>query len=149
MPSVTRFLALALFIIPAIFIGCAHSGNTTGSGLASFQGSWLPVTAELGGKPFPEQVRKTISLRVEGDKYIVTVGPAVDKGTLHADPAAHPQALDIVGTDGPNKGRTILAIFEHQGDMVRICYDLSGGARPSEFVSKEGTQLFLVSYKKQ
>ncbi len=132
-----------------VFAGCAHSGATTGTDLDQLQGSWLPVTAELAGKPFPEQVRKTISLTVEGDAYRVTVGPAVDKGTLHADRSATPHTLDIVGTEGPNKGKTIPAIFERQGDTVRICYDLSGGSRPTVFVSKEGTQLFLVTYKKQ
>src|SRR4051794_40819519 len=34
--------------------------------------------------------------------------------------------MDITGTSGPNKGKTILAIYEQKGDTLRICYDLSG-----------------------
>jgi len=32
---------------------------------------------------------------------------------------------------------------------LRICYDLSGKSHPEEFKTKEGTQLYLVTYKLQ
>jgi hypothetical protein len=35
------------------------------------------------------------------------------------------------------------------GDTLRVCYDLSGKSRPTEFKTKEGTRLFLVTYKRQ
>ena len=46
------------------------------------QGTWKPVTAELAGKPFPDEVLKTMKLVLEGGKYIVTVGEARDEGTV-------------------------------------------------------------------
>ena len=64
------------------------------------------------------------------------------------NPSAKPKALDITGTEGPNKGKTILAIYERNGDTLRICYDLSGKSRPAEFKTTAGTQLFLVEYKR-
>jgi hypothetical protein len=39
------------------------------SDVATIQGTWLPSTAELGGKMFPDEVRKTIKLVVKDDKY--------------------------------------------------------------------------------
>jgi uncharacterized protein (TIGR03067 family) len=86
---------------------------------------------------------------IEGDKYTVTVGQAVDRGTVKLMPSATPRAMDITGTDGPNKGKTFLAIYERKGDTLRICYDLSGKKRPTEFKTAAGTQLFLVEYKRQ
>ena len=115
----------------------------------TIQGTWLPSTAELGGKMFPDEVRKTIKLVVKDDKYTVTVGKQVDQGTVKLNSAAKPKELDITGTDGPNKGKTILAIYERDGDTLRVCYDLSGKNRPKEFKTKEGTQLFLVTYKRE
>jgi uncharacterized protein (TIGR03067 family) len=115
----------------------------------SLQGTWLPSTAELSGKLFPDEVRKTITLVVKDDKYTVTVGKEVDQGTVKLNPAAKPKEMDITGTDGPNKGKTILAIYERDGDTLRVCYDLSGKNRPTEFKTKEGTQLFLVTYKRE
>jgi uncharacterized protein (TIGR03067 family) len=57
--------------------------------------------------------------------------------------------MDIQGTEGPNKGRKIPAIYEVSDGTLRICYDLSGKARPKEFKSEPNTQLFLVEYKRE
>ena len=115
----------------------------------AIQGTWLPETAELGGKMFPDEVRKTIKLVVKDGKYTVTVGEKVDKGTVKLNPSAKPRELDITGTDGPNKGKTFPAIYERDGDTLRVCYDLSGKTRPTEFKTREGTKLFLVTYKRE
>jgi uncharacterized protein (TIGR03067 family) len=115
----------------------------------SIDGTWLPSAAELSGEKFPDEVLKTIKLIVGEGKYTVTVGEGVDKGTVKLDPSAKPKALDITGTEGPNKGKTILAIYEPSGDTLRVCYDLSGKARPGEFKTEKGTLLFLVTYDRQ
>src|ERR1700722_17674854 len=112
------------------------------------QGTWLPTAAELGENPFDEATLKAMKLVIEGDKYTVTVGKAIDKGTTKIDPAAKPKTMDVIGAEGPNKGKTFLAIYELNGDTLRVCYDLSGKGRPTEFKSTEGTQLFLVTYKR-
>ncbi|MES1245799.1 MAG: TIGR03067 domain-containing protein [Acidobacteriota bacterium] len=116
---------------------------------SSLDGTWLPVTAELGGRMFPDEVRKTIRLVIEGDRYTVTVGNEVDQGTVRTNPAAMPKEIDVTGTSGPNQGRTIPAIYGRDGDRLRVCYDLSGKSRPTEFKAEEGTQLFLVTYERE
>jgi uncharacterized protein (TIGR03067 family) len=113
------------------------------------QGTWLVAAAELGGKPFPDEVRKSIKLTLKDDTYTVTVGKNPDRGTVKLDPSAKPKAMDVTGTDGPNKGKTIPAIYELDGDTLKICYDLSGKSRPTEFKTAEGTQMFLVTYKRE
>jgi uncharacterized protein (TIGR03067 family) len=135
-------LALVLTFSLAARSDDAKDGKTV-------EGTWLPSTAELAGKMFPDEVRKTIKLVVKDDKYTVTIGKDVDQGTVKLNSTAKPKELDITGTDGPNKGKTILAIYERDGDTLRICYDLSGKNRPTEFKTKEGTQLFLVTYKRE
>jgi uncharacterized protein (TIGR03067 family) len=113
------------------------------------QGSWKPVTAELAGKPFPDEVLKVMKLVVTDGKYTVTVGEQTDEGTVKLDVAKSPRAMDIVGTKGPNQGKTIPAIYELTATTLRVCYDLSGKARPREFKTQADTQLFLVEYKRQ
>jgi uncharacterized protein (TIGR03067 family) len=115
----------------------------------TIDGTWLPEKAELAGKPFPEAYRKTMKLVVKDGKYTVTLGKTTDIGTVKLKASSKPKEIDIVGTEGPNKGKTILAIYERDGDTLRICYDLSGKSRPKEFKTKEETQLFLVTYKRQ
>ena len=134
-------LAAVLSFSPAARSGDAKDGDTV-------QGAWLPAEAELAGKPFPDAIRK-IKLVLKDDKYTVTVGEQVDQGTIKLNRTAQPKEMDITGAEGPNKGKTILAIYERDGDMLRICYDLSGKSRPTEFKTREGTQLFLVTYRRQ
>ncbi len=112
------------------------------------QGAWLPTAAELAENPFDEATLKSMKLVIDGDKYTVTVGKAIDKGTTKIDPAAKPKTMDIIGAEGPNKGKTFLAIYELNGDTLRVCYDLSGKARPSEFKTEKGKLLFLATYKR-
>lgn len=115
----------------------------------SLQGVWQLQEAELAGKPFPEEVRKAIKLTVKDDKYEVTAGKELDQGSLKLNGAAKPKEMDIIGTDGPNKGKTILAIYEQEGDTLRVCYDLTGTKRPTEFKSSEGTLIFLAKYMRE
>lgn len=116
---------------------------------AAAEGTWSPVEAELAGQKFPEEVTKTIKLVITGDKYTVTVGKMVDRGTVKLDSSAKPKTIDITGTEGPNKGKTFLAIYELNGETLKVCYDLAGKARPTEFKTKPDTQLFLVTYKRE
>src|ERR1022692_2131450 len=109
------------------------------------QGNWKPVKAQLAGQPMNDTVLKSISLKLDNGKYEVFVGSEPDRGTYTLDSATKPKSMDITGTDGPNNGRTFPAIYELKGDTLRICYDLSGAKRPTEFKSIAGTQLYLVT----
>lgn len=136
-----RSLAAILLLLTLSLV--AWSGGGEG-----IQGVWLPVTAEIGAKPFPEQLRKTIKLVVDGDKYTVTVGGMTDQGTVMLNMAVKPHEMDIIAGDGANKGKTILAIYKRDGDTLTVCYDVSGTGRPKEFKTKEGAPHFLVTYKR-
>ena len=140
-------MLIRLSVALTLILSLSASGDDAKT--ATIDGTWLPSSAEIGEKQFPDEVRKSIKLVVEGDKYTVTVGDKVDKGTVKLDPKAKPKALDITGTEGPNKGKTILGIYERDGDTLRICYVLSGKDRPKAFETKAGTQLFLVTYKRE
>jgi uncharacterized protein (TIGR03067 family) len=113
------------------------------------QGTWIPATAELGGKLLPDEVLKAMKLVLADGKYTVTTAEQMDEGTVQLDTSKEPRAMDIVGTKGPNKDKKFPAIYELTDDTLRICYDLSGKARPKEFKTKADTQLFLVEYKRQ
>ena len=113
---------------------------------ALVQGLWKPVKAELGGQPLGEGFLKITSLRLDNGKYEVFVGNEPDRGTYTLDSAARPRGMTVVGTDGPNKGRTFPAIYELTEDTLRICYDLSGAKRPTEYKTTAGTKLYLVTY---
>jgi uncharacterized protein (TIGR03067 family) len=107
------------------------------------EGTWIAISAELGGKTMPPAVLSTIPLVLSGGNY--TLGN--DRGTYRVDERVTPAAIDIAGVDGPNSGRQIPAIFELVDGTLRICYDLSCSARPAGFHSPAGSKLFLVTYR--
>ena len=57
--------------------------------------------------------------------------------------------MDIKGTGGPNKDKTIKAIYKIDGDTMTICYALDAGDRPTKFESKPDTKQFLAVYKRE
>ncbi len=137
-------LYIGLTLATALTAFAADSRNDA----QAVQGSWRPITAELAGKPMPEAVIKTISLKLDKGKYEVFVGKHPDRGTYTIDPISKPKSMTITGTEGPNQGKTFPAIYELKGDTLRICYDLSGTKRPITFATVAGTQLYLVTYQR-
>src|SRR5205085_8919728 len=96
--------------------------------LEMLAGKWQPTNMQVGKAKLPDAQLKAITMTLEGDKYKVVVvedkGPSPDKGTFKIDPKARPMSMDIKGEEGPNKGKTMLCIYEFSGDTLRICYDL-------------------------
>jgi uncharacterized protein (TIGR03067 family) len=140
---------------PILYISLALAAALSGFAADSLndakaaQGSWLPATAVLSGQPMTEAVLKSISLKLDHGKYEVFVGSKPDRGTYTLDSASNPKGMTITGTEGPNRGKTFPAIYELKGDTLRICYDLSGAKRPTEFKSLAGTKLYLVTYHRK
>ncbi|MDG3003665.1 TIGR03067 domain-containing protein [Paludisphaera mucosa] len=142
-------MTLRLLAAIAMIASCSSAAWSDEDKKDTLEGTWLASKAELGGTALPEEFLKAIKLDVKGENYTVTLGPQTDKGTCKLDPAAKPKAVDITGVDGPNKGKTILAIYERDGDTLRICYELGAKGRPTEFKTTTGSRLFLAEYQLQ
>jgi uncharacterized protein (TIGR03067 family) len=142
--------SLAGFAVVLVFSPLARCDAPKSEGDAkALRGTWLPSSAALAGREWSEQLLKSMRLELTDGHYTVTVNGRPDKGTCKIDTTKKPKTLDITGTDGPNKGRTILCIYEINGDTLKVCYDMSGKRRPTEFQSRPDSQLFLVTYRRE
>ncbi len=135
----------ALSICLAVAALCAFAADSPGDAKA-VQGKWKPTKAELAGQPMADAVVNSISLKLDNGKYEVFVGDKPDRGTYTLDSSTKPKSMTITGTAGPNAGKTFPAIYDLEKDTVRICYDLSGAKRPTEFKSVPGSKLYFVTY---
>ena len=117
----------------------------------SMEGLWVPTKAVLGGQPLPAPALKAITLKIERDKYEVTVKgePEPDQGTTTVNSTTDPKTMTITSTNGPNRGKSFPAIYELKGETMQVCYDLSGEKHPTEFKSVKGTHLYWVTYKRK
>jgi uncharacterized protein (TIGR03067 family) len=140
-----------IFAVLTLVSGCAVWAADDGGDLKKWQGTWTPVSAELGGVTLPPQALKAITLKIDGENYQVTVlgENGSDRGTSKLDPKTNPKGMTITSTNGANQGKTFLAIYEFKDDAPRVCYDLSGAKRPSEFKTEAGTKLYLVNYQRK
>ena len=141
----TRQTIVSLLMV-SLLGAAARGGDTTDA--RQMDGIWKPVAAELAGKQWEKEILDSMKLILRDDKYTVQVGDQSDEGTVKRDPSKSPSTMDIMGTKGPNKGKTFLVIYELKGDELRVCYDLSGKSRPTEFATKPATSLFLVTYRR-
>ena len=114
----------------------------------TIEGTWIPVSAELGGQKLPDEALKGSKLVLKGGEYSYYNNAGVDKGTYKLLAVDGSQAMDISGTEGPNKGKTFLTIYDLSGDSLNICYDLLGKTRPKNFKTEPGTRQFLAQYQR-
>jgi uncharacterized protein (TIGR03067 family) len=113
--------------------------------LKKFQGTWTFESVEGGGKKLPADQLKGMTVTFEGDKYSVKLGDqVVEVATQKLDPSKSPKTLDSKVTEGPNKGSTILGIYEITDDTLNVCFDPEGKKRPTEFKAITGSHTLVV-----
>ncbi|MEM7147220.1 MAG: TIGR03067 domain-containing protein [Verrucomicrobiota bacterium] len=114
------------------------------------EGFWRATSAIMAGTPFDEAVTRSITVKIEGDRYETMVGAEVDRGDCIVDAATTPKRMTITGTDGPNKGMTYLAVYEMDDeDSLRICYDLSGKNYPDTFDATQENGYYTATYQRE
>ena len=114
------------------------------------QGVWAAQEVTIGGQELPKELTKTIRLTLKGDRYEVpTPNNMLDKGVVILDPTTTPRSMSIKGEEGPNKGKTMLAIYELNGDELKVCYDIKGEKTPASFTPDSNSQLLLIRYKRE
>lgn len=108
----------------------------------------MPVAANVAGKELDvNELRvKYLVLDAGGYSIIDRSNQIVDSGEYLVDDAALPQTMDIVGREGPNAGRTMLAIYELDADRLTVCYDLDGEVRPAGMQAREDQLLLSITY---
>jgi uncharacterized protein (TIGR03067 family) len=119
--------------------------------LKAMVGNWKVEKAELGGKDVTDFL-KVLKFEIrEGGKYTVELGAEKDDGGFTVDAAKDPKEMEIKPTGGPNKGKTIKAIYKQDGDTLTICYDLNSdkSAIPEKFESKADTKLLLTTKREK
>jgi RNA polymerase sigma factor (sigma-70 family) len=114
------------------------------------QGTWAWVEAERGGKKAGDEEIKDFKMTFRGDKVNVDPGGDNREGTFQLDPKQKPKTIDLTLQDGAEKGKTIRGIYSLEGDTLKLCFNDEGDQdRPTDFTSKEGTRLVVVTLRRQ
>jgi uncharacterized protein (TIGR03067 family) len=141
-------LATVLLALSIAVAACprAHA-DATADDWKKLAGTWKVDAATFNGDDATALFKEAV-LTIEEGKYKVAFGGMNDVGTLALDPAKKPKEMTITGTDGPSKGKTMPAIYEIDGDTLKVCYAIEGKDAPKEFKSTAENKTLLVTYKR-
>jgi uncharacterized protein (TIGR03067 family) len=126
---------------------------TTTGGFAAdekdLNGTWVATEATRNGQKVPDDFIKDNSVTFTDGKYKAFLGAATEEGTYKVDRSKKPNTIDMNPRSGRKKGATMQAIFELDGDMLKICWNLTTNQRPKDFTSTAENKQFLVIYKRK
>jgi uncharacterized protein (TIGR03067 family) len=88
-------------------------------------------------------------LVIAGDRFLLW-NPLPDagqrlEGSIRVDPSKTPKHLDL-RLDG---GQAFQEVYELEGDTLRVCYPVRGGARPTSLRTAPGSGLSLAVYRRE
>ncbi len=147
-PLATLFCALALVLSGGAATRADDKADVEKE-FEKFQGVWTFESVEAGARRRRPNSCKGATITFAGDKFTVKRGAEViQAGTQKLDPSKSPKTIDVVMTEGLNKGAVMLGIYEIDGDTLRVCFDEAGMKRPTEFKSVPGTQTFVNVHKR-
>jgi uncharacterized protein (TIGR03067 family) len=142
----TRIAAL-MAVSVAVAVSPSARADATADDWKKLAGTWKVESAVLNGDDATAAFKEAV-LTIEERKYNVGFAGTTDLGTLALEPAKKPKQMTIKGTDGPNKGKTIPAIYEVDGDTLKVCYALGGKDPPTDFKSTAENKTMLVTYRR-
>jgi uncharacterized protein (TIGR03067 family) len=147
-PMKTQYL---LSLAACLLLGAEHS-KKVGEKYAptELEGTWRAVSFITRGETLPEDSAYFHSTTFTGNASVSKYGDkAGPRCVFRIDVKAKPKRLDVLITEGRNKGQTILAIYELKENTLTICGSALGKERPSAFESTYENQQWLEVLKRE
>ncbi len=115
-------------------------------------GTFRVLSGIIDGKKVPDAVRQQTVLVTDRNKFTVSdrgsAGTSAE-GTFTIDPTKSPKTADSVQGTGPDKGKTMLGIYEIIDDNhKRACWAPVGKPRPTSFTSESGSGHILQIWER-
>jgi uncharacterized protein (TIGR03067 family) len=116
------------------------------------QGEWSLASLEENGEnqKVEEGGDKHIKLKIEGEKFHVTIGSNDHDATFTVDSSKKPKTIDITLKGGDQDGTTMEGFYELVGDNLKICIGSpQAPKRPAEFKAKDEAKVFTFKRAKK
>ena len=112
-------------------------------------GTYTMVSGELNGEKITDDILKSTSLKMDGNKHFGKVGDSSITGTHKLNPNKSPKEIDSTHVEGPLKGQSYLGIYKIENDVWTVCFAPPGKPRPRDFSTKAGSDVFVHVWKKK
>jgi uncharacterized protein (TIGR03067 family) len=114
------------------------------------QGTWKVVKKVKNGEA-EDAKENPMTIKFSGDTASATVGNETKgEGTFTIDESKKPKWITLAGTSGPNAGREFNAIYELDGDTLKLAYGTGDNnkTRPKDFSGKEREAMEVLERQK-
>jgi uncharacterized protein (TIGR03067 family) len=146
-------LVFALIPSMAMLLGAEDAKQD----LKQLQGQWTVVAAVHEGDKLSEEAVKKMQVTIKDDVMEIVDDRTLpdsrpSRAVLELNASTKPRSVDLKDPTGTRKGETpTLGIYELHGDDLKMCWSISGTARPSTFASKpdSDTALFILKRAKK
>ncbi len=144
-------MRVLILFVSLLLVAAAPKDDAAKKDLEALQGTWTAAVVERNGQKAPEEVLNNFKVVFHGDKMIINPDSDNRTSTFKLDPSKKPKWMDNTPEQGPAKGKSLPAIYELDGDTLRICFDNAGVSdkRPSEFKTTPGSGLALFVLKRE
>jgi len=131
-----------------IALSCTATFADDAADVKAMTATWTPEKFEVEGADMTATF-KDIKLVIDGVKYTVTINGLTDSGTVKLDSNKTPKAMDVIGTEGVNKGKTYPCIYELKDGKLTVCYSTDEKVRPTKFETSKDSKTMLAVYSKK
>jgi uncharacterized protein (TIGR03067 family) len=139
----------ALVIAAVCLLAGADAPEAVKKEMAQLEGNWSMVSGERDGQALPDDLVKQAKRVSKDGETTVSIGDQVFlKAKFTVDPTKKPKTIDYTVTEGDSKGKTMLGIYELNGDTAKFCFAAPGKDRPVDFTTKEGSERTLSVWKR-
>jgi uncharacterized protein (TIGR03067 family) len=141
-----------LALLALVLVAADKADDKAAAGQKKLQGTWQFVKGMQGDTDKNDDM-KTCQLTIDGDKFVVKAdSQSVIEGTFKIDAAHTPPQIDWTvlkdANDNQHVGQKSLAIYQLDGDKLKLCAaDAGQPKRPTEFVTK-GTDFMLFDFER-
>jgi len=130
-----------------VLAAVALQSEAVGNDLEKLQGKWAMVSHVADGE-LDEALAGSVRVVDDGEFVIKRHDRVLRGARIELDQSKQPKWIDITFTKGPEKGKVRQGIYVLVGDTHQICYSELNGKRPTQFVSKPGSEHRLVVFKR-
>jgi len=126
------------------------SAKSASNDIDRMSGVWSIFSSESNGSALPSEDSDGLTVTITGNKYAVANDGELDRGTFTVDATKSPKQMDIRPDTGPGASRLLPAIYEFDGEKLRVCYATAEGAeRPTRFKTTPDSGDVTITYHRK
>jgi uncharacterized protein (TIGR03067 family) len=139
-------ISLVAVLLCSLVTVAAPVPNTTPQDAKAIVAKWVAVSTEYEGHRWLSTERRvTPRVEVREDSLTINNGQLAYPMRYTLDARKSPAHIDLVYTDGSDKGKSVKGLYELKGDSLKLCVAQPGEERPKALATKPGETFMLYN----